>query len=474
VALGGFAYVLHVDGWRSAAFRGLAFGFGANLVVLRFVPGVIARFTPLPYAVCLLALVLLSLAQGLAWAIGGVVRDVAARAGVPPPFAFALGVYAAMFVPSIFPWTPVAGFAFWPVMAQLADHIGERGVCALLALSAAALAEAARSWPDTRRTAVRGVRAVALPLFMSLYGVSRMHSIDALRAQAPTARIGLVDALVPATTRWEEAAAPGILANLTRQTQLAESQGADVTVWPESAYPYVLVRGDKAGPRGADRPIQRGVHGPLLIGAVTRDVLGEHYNAAIAVEGSGRLASEYDKLHLLWFGEEVPLATEVPWLRRTFARGMGLLPGDGPMLLDLGRVHAAALICFEDVLSAAAREAASVSPNLLVNLTNDAWFEGSEEPALHLRAAAIRAIETRRDFVRAVNVGPTSFVDASGRIRADYEAGFPSALVVSVALLEGPPTFFVRFGDWPFALALAATATVLIADKRRRAPNPRG
>jgi apolipoprotein N-acyltransferase len=456
VALGGLAWVLQVESWRVAAWRGLAFGFAGNLVVLRFVPGVIARFTPLPYVACALALILLSLAQGLAWAVAGALRAALGRAGVRAPIAFACAVYAAMFVPSVFPWTPVAGFAEWPALSQLGDVIGERGVCGLLALSAGMLAPVRG---EARRAMARRLAlAVALPLAMAAHGAWRMRSVEALRDGAATARIGLVDALVPARTRWEASAAPAILAGLSEQTRIAESRGAEVTIWPESAYPYVLIRGGKAGPRGAERPLQHGVHGPLLIGAVTTDTQGEHYNAAIAVQDGGLLSSEYDKLHLLWFGEEVPLATELPWLRRTFARGMGLLPGEHQVALDLGRVRAAALICFEDVLSAASREAGAVSPNLLVNLTNDAWFVGSQEPALHLRAAAIRAIETRRDFVRAVNVGPTSFVDAAGRIRADYEAGIPAALVVTAALLEGPPTFFVRYGDWPTALALALLA----------------
>jgi apolipoprotein N-acyltransferase len=455
VALGGFAYTLDGASARGAAARGAAFGFAANVVVLRFVPGVIARFTPLPYVAGIVALALLALAQSLGWAAAGAVRALLARRRVPAPLAFACGVYAMAFVPAVFPWTPAAGFALWPALAQLADVVGEPGICALLALSAGLLA-ATRTRPFTHVA-----MGLALPLVLALHGRARMKAIDAERAAAPTAKIGLVDALVPATTRCDPAMAPSILANLSRQTELSESRGADLTVWPESAYPYVLLRGDAVGPRDARRPLQHHVRGPLAMGAVTEDPQGEKYNAVLAVQTSGTLAAEYDKLHLLWFGEEVPLAAEIPWIRRTFARGMGLLPGDRQVLLDFGRVKAAALICFEDVLPAAAREAGAVGPNLLVNVSNDAWFAGSIEPELHLRAATMRAIETRRDFVRAVNVGPTSFVDAAGRTRADHESTFPSALVVTAALLGGPPTFYVRFGDGPTAAGLAALALAL-------------
>jgi apolipoprotein N-acyltransferase len=77
----------------------------------------------------------------------------------------------------------------------------------------------------------------------------------------------------------------------------------------------------------------------------------------------------------------------------------------------------------------------------------------------------MRAIETRRDFVRAVNVGPTSFIDATGRIREAYEAGIPAALVVKVALLDGAPTIYARFGDWPWIVLLLAMAGIFAATK---------
>ena len=470
--LAALAYVLDeglgLRGWLEGGGRGLAFGFGANVVFLRFIPEVVARFTPVPLAGGALLLVLLALTQGGAWAAAGVVRSALVRARVPRPLAFAFGVYGATFVPSIFPWTPAGGLTPWPAMVQLAEAVGERGVTALVAASAGLFAYGVRAWMGRRergRAVVCLAIATLLPLATAAHGFWRMQSIDAQRNLAPSASVALVDALVPASTRWEAAAAPSILASLSKLTIDAEQRGADLTVWPESAYPYELPRGSKVGPPGNERLLQHGVRGPLLVGVVTRDSKGDRYNSAVAVRPDGVLTSEYDKLHLLWFGEEVPFAAELPWLRRTFARGLGLLPGARPALLDLGRVKAGVLICFEDILPEAGREAASVRPNLLVNLSNDAWFVGSAEPEMHLRAAAMRAIEARRDFVRAVNVGPTSFIDAAGRVRASYESAIPSSLVVKVALIDDGPTIYTRFGDWPWLIAFSAIATILATTK---------
>lgn len=463
-------------GWLDGGARGVAFGFGANVVFLRFIPGVIARFTPLPLAAGLLALALLAVAQGLPWGAAAVVRGALVRARVPRPVSFALAVYAATFVPSVFPWTPAGGITPWPAMAQLAEYVGERGVSALVALAAGLFAAAVQSWRD-RHPRARSLEclalAAAIPLAMAVQGGTRIRAIEAIRRGAPRAAMGLVDAVVPATTRWEAAAAPGILARLTRLTIGAEERGAEMTVWPESAYPYVLPRGSKASPPGSQGPLQDGVRGPLFVGAVTRDSKGDQYNAALAVRPDGVLASEYDKVHLLWFGEEVPFATEIPWIRRTFARGLGMLPGGGPVLSGLGRVKAGALICFEDILPDAGREAASLSPNLLVNLTNDAWFAGSHEPELHLRLAAMRAIETRRDLVRAVNLGPTGLIEATGRVGQVHDVAVPGSIVVNAALLDGAPTVYARFGDWPWILAAALVTLIFARTKAASAGPPR-
>ena len=167
----------------------------------------------------------------------------------------------------------------------------------------------------------------------------------------------------------------------------------------------------------------------------------------------------------------MPLADWFPWLRKVFSKGTGLVAGEESVVFITGPIRAAVLNCYEDTLAAAGREAMERSPNLLVNITNDAWFAGSAEGELHLRLAVLRAIETRRDLVRAVNQGPTSFVDAAGRVRARYDLPMPGTLQATPALLSGPPTLYVRFGDAP--LVLLALASVLWATKRRRRHLPK-
>jgi apolipoprotein N-acyltransferase len=126
------------------------------------------------------------------------------------------------------------------------------------------------------------------------------------------------------------------------------------------------------------------------------------------------------------------------------------------------------LSCYEDTLPEAGREAMDAAPDLLVNLTNDAWFSGSPESELHLRLAALRAVELRRDLVRAVNFGPTSWIDATGRVRARSPADFSAVLATEPALLDGPATLYARFGDAPWALAALLLGSVAVWRARRR------
>ena len=469
VALGGIA----PERLRRGFFLGWCFGLGANIVALRFVPAVILRFTPLPAFAAYLALILLAAAQALPWAAGGLVTHLLVRrvTALPIWLAFAIGIYVATFVPAIFPWTPAGGLTPWPAFVQIADLVGERGVSFLVALAAGLAAYAAgRARAESAKAGLAPLALSASVLVVMLvYGRVRMAAVDRDRAAAPHARVTLVQPGFEASDRWAADRAEMMIERLTVLTKSAELRGTDLTVWPESAYPFTIAHAARHSPGGIRAVLQSGVHGPVLTGAYLAGAKGLGYNSAILATNDGKLSAPYDKRHLLWFGETVPLADTFPWLRETFAKGTGLLPGHESVVFVVGPIRAAVLNCYEDTLPEAGREAMADAPNLLVNITNDAWFAGSAEGELHLRLAVLRAIETRRDLVRAVNKGPTSFVEATGRVRSRYDLEMPGTLPTSPALLTTPPTLFVRFGDLPLGLLVLAAIGAPIARARGRA-----
>jgi apolipoprotein N-acyltransferase len=447
--------------------RGLAFGIGANVVALRFVPDVIQRFTPLPWALGCLALLLLACEQGVRWAVAAVVRTHLARRGVPGWLAFGAGVFVGTFVPAVFPWTPAGGVTPIPQMVQLAELAGERGVTLLMALSSGLLASSVRDWASSRRETAGDRKraaarrslfaawaAVGVPMLTFAFGQLRIAHVEEERSRALTTKIALIDPATPALERWDPAMAVGILQRLTSLTRKAEKDGADLTIWPEAAYPVQVAHGSRYCPIGARAILPMGVRGPVLTGLIMTGDDGDLWNSAAVCRTDGTLSRPYDKIRLLWFGETIPLLDRIPWIRRTFARGTGLVGGENNVVQVAGSVRASVLNCFEDTLPAAGREAMSDRPNLLVNVTNDAWFAGSGESELHLRLAALRAVESRRDLVRAVNFGPTSWVDAAGVVRGRYDAPLPGILLASPALLEAGPTLYDRLGDAPTSLLL--------------------
>lgn len=446
---------------RAALWRGFWFGVGSNVVIFRFVPAVITRFTPLPWAVAGLALFLLAAAQGLRWIATCVFCTLLVKRGAPRWAAFPLGLYAGTFVPMVFPWNPAGGATPWPAMVQLADIVGERGVSAIMALAAALAAETWLGRADKKRAARFGAVALAVPLVTALAGWLRIREVDRLRDAAPKVSVALVQPSVGATLRWDPSAAASIASKLQTLTESAEKKGADVTVWHEGAYPYVMPHSARRGPSGRGSIVGGRVHGPVLAGILLRSE-SESTNSAILVQRDDTYGEPYDKMHLLWFGETVPLADVFPILRRVFARGTGLVPGDHQVLQSTGKIHAAVLNCFEDILPGAGREAMSVGPNLLVDITNDAWFSPSEESELHMRMSVMRSVEERRDMVRAVNLGVTTWIDAVGRVRARYDLPVAGTLMTEPALIDAPLTFFGRYGEWPTALlALLLTAIAL-------------
>lgn len=451
------------------ALLGLLFGTAANLVAMSFVPRTITTFTELPTGLAWLALLLLALGQALPWVVtGGLAVGLARALPFPLAFAGALGVGA--YVPAIFPWTIAAPLARVPVLLQAADAIGERGVAMVLAFAAACAVS-----PRRRRGLVLASATLAALL---VHGLVARARFDRLRAAAPAPVVALVQHAVPPKERWKPENAPAIADRLRALTRRAEADGAVLAVWPEAAWPVVMPHHPQRDD-DARWPIRRGFSIPVIVGLLTAaptpaGATGHwHHNAALVVQRDGTIPQPTAKTALLAFGESVPLGDLFPALRRAFARAGGLVPGAGVVLLPVQGdppIRAGVLNCYEDTLPAVGRATALAGPNLLVNVTNDAWFGDSAEPELHLLEAIPRAIEARRDLVRAVNTGVTAHVDATGRVVARAEREVATVLVVRPALLEGPPTLYARFGDataWS-AWSVSVVATFLFARTARR------
>jgi apolipoprotein N-acyltransferase len=209
----------------------------------------------------------------------------------------------------------------------------------------------------------------------------------------------------------------------------------------------------------------RYLNAPLILGveAVAFDDAGQplRYNAALQVSREGELVGRYDKIHLVMFGEYIPLGKTFPWLYRFSPMGGGLEAGDAPQSFTTDGARLAPNICYETVIphviagQVRALRARGEEPDALVNLTNDAWFWGSSELDMHLVCGVFRAVECRKPFLIAANTGFSARIDADGRILARGPRRAADVLLAEVGH-DHRGSWYLRHGDLPAGLCLAA------------------
>ncbi len=447
---------------RSAAVRAGVSATAGGLVGLRFVVPTVDRFSDLGVAGGVLALVLLALMQSLGWAAGAALaQHLRARVGVPFALAFGVVCLVACSAPGVFTWTPAGLLAARPELLQFAEFVGERGVSVLLAV----LAAVAVSGRTRRSRAMLALVSIVLLVGLDRAGSWRMDVVTD-RPVDGRVTVALLDPGAPAerSVRPEEQVTR--VERLRRLSTTADAAGAAFVVWPESAYPVALPRDARTLTGGSLAPIDSGTATPRVFGLRTierrQDGGVRQFNSATLITPDGRLARPVDKRRLLWFGETPPFFDVFPPLADVFDGARRITPGERPLALTVpgstrtDRVRLGVLICYEDVDPAPARAVArDLRPQLLVNLTNDAWFAGTTVPKLQARLAAVRAVETRTALVRAVNAGGGGWVDAAGRAQPIREVQGQAVVLAHPALrrADAGPTFYARVGDGPSWLA---------------------
>ncbi len=477
-------------------------GLFANGGGFYWIVGLLMRFGHLPFLAALPIFLLLIAYQALTFGLfASILCRLRRHVDVPiawlAPLVF---VACELCVPYVFPWYLAITQAWVPPVIQIADITGPLGVSFMLVLANGALFQilstylAGRGRREGRRLLPRSLHPplVAI-LFIVLclgYGAFRIHQTDRARAHAPKIKIGVVQANIGIHEKFVPGLREEQHAVHLRLSQELSQQGADLIVWPESSYPYPLSRSfDRDFPIEDARKLQRGFFTPLLFGALTvdhRDGSYYPYNSALFLDKNGRLSGSFDKNFLLIFGEYLPFARQLQFLRElipeisNFERGTETRTF--PFEHNGQKYFLGPMICYEDIIPAFGRRlfADNMPPNLLINLTNDAWFGATSEPYEHLALSVFRAVEHRVDLVRAVNTGVSAFIDASGRVYKKSPAVDPQlvpppgALPISLlaeATLLPPGGLYQRLGE-TFGGACLCMVLLLGLLARRRAGLP--
>jgi apolipoprotein N-acyltransferase len=257
-----------------------------------------------------------------------------------------------------------------------------------------------------------------------------------------------------------------------------EARGAlktDLLIWPESAVPEL----DADTARTISQLAQSNRVWIIFNGedVTFQPDATNYFNSAFLVSSNGQLADVYHKRKLVMFGEYIPLAQWLPFVKWFTPITGSFTPGNQPVAFRLGdlRVNAAPLICFEDTFPQLARASARDDVDFLVNLTNDGWFGDSAAQWQHMANAVFRAVENNLPLIRCSNNGITCWIDAAGRVReifrdkagSVYDAG---AITVDVSMLlageQRAPTFYNHHGDWFGWACVMVAALVLVRSKK--------
>jgi apolipoprotein N-acyltransferase len=286
--------------------------------------------------------------------------------------------------------------------------------------------------------------------------------VDAAAQAAPSSVVGVVQAnmgLMEKRSHYDE----GLRRHLRLSSEL-RAKGADFLVWSETsamrpAFDEVYQEELAVVAARIQRP---SIFGAVIVKRVPDERGYVLYNSGVASDVSGHIDSRYDKQYLLAFGEYLPFGDTFPILYRWSPNSGRFTPGRSldPLIVDInGTKHAVSLlICYEDILPRFTNDAVRhANPDLLVNMTNDAWFGDTEEPWEHLALSELRAVEHRRYLVRGTNSGVSAVVDPVGRVIARSGTFREDSLLATIHWLRGR-TVYEIVGDWPWLLCALAAA----------------
>jgi len=449
-------------------------GFIANLGGFYWMGGLFHRFGHMPWPLAGLLLLAFAAYQGLIFlvfltALRVIRRRMSLPAGLVAPISL---VAAELLVPVLFPFYLGFTQSWRPHVIQIADLGGPLAVTALLGMVNGAIYDLIA---ERQRRLVSFSIAAAVLIGALTYGHLRIRQIEARRAVAPKLRVGIVQSNIGFFSKGSDPARQ--LAGLQGRSAELQASGAELIVWPETAYPYPISRHQSADySEGDERRIHRGFDAPLLFGAVTidrRERPSLPRNTAILLDADGSFKGRFDKIHLLPFGEYIPGYQKFPPIRAMLPETvMQFKRGEGVVTLPLREWRLGPMICYEDIIPQFGRRLAKLQPHLMVNLTNDAWFGDTTEPWEHLGLSVFRAVELRTDLVRAVNTGVSAYIDATGRVYGRSYVIDPSRtpraadkMMATVALMESERTVYVRVGDAFGWLCAATTAGLLVLSR---------
>jgi apolipoprotein N-acyltransferase len=366
-----------------------------------------------------------------------------------------------------FPWV-LLGYsqASTIPIAQLASVFGVYGVSALVAGVSAAVVGCAAARVRSTRLLIAGMTTMLL-LGVAMWGGRRAARAEWTHQGQPIT-VGLVQGNATEEQRRDANQSLRIVQEQVRLTRQAIGAGAELVLWSESSMsPYRLDEDTEAS--RLVRRVAREARVPVLVGSdqVERGRPDSWYNSAFLVRADGSDGGVYRKMHLVPFGEYVPLRRLLFFVGPLVeAIGTGFSAGTDPTVLAVGGHRISVAICYEVIYPGLVRDFVLRGSELLTTITNDSWFGRTSAPYQHFAQASMRAIEEGRYLVRAANTGISGIVDPYGRVLAETKI-FEQQVVVGQVRFLRTTTPYARWGDIFAYASVVITAGLIVLARRR-------
>jgi apolipoprotein N-acyltransferase len=290
------------------------------------------------------------------------------------------------------------------------------------------------------------------------YGLNALNTPEIGASQ----RVLLVQGNIRQDVKWDPAYQESTVATYERLSRKGCQEDGTLVVWPESALPFYLQ--DQPVYAARVKSLAAELKSCLITGSPVLQRKGDgirNLNSAFLISPTGSVIGRSDKMHLVPFGEYVPLSSIFPFVHKLVAGFGDYAPGSSAVPLETPNGKVGVLICFEGIFPELARHYVQAGAGLLVNITNDAWFGHSSAPFQHLSMTVFRAVENRVPLVRAANTGISSVIDSKGHIRAMTPL-FEETTLGAEVIRGSSGSFYSRHGDI-FAFGCVAASLLLVA-----------
>lgn len=450
---------------RTAFRLGLTCGLCAYAGILYWINIVITEYGHLPWVVSIalyLALVAwLALFYGFTTLVARAGELVGIKTAFSLPVAWVAGDLLRSFLMTGAPWAMLGHSQFRTLpLIQIADICGVFGITFLIVLANVVLYRALRAVSGAGVPYPVKSALVLLILFIAtlFYGFSRLNGGTV--ATATPLRVAVIQGNIPQDVKWSPAFRDKTIAIYERLTRDAAKGGVDLVVWPESAIPFFFQ--DEPEQANRIKNMARELSTSMIVSSPAHELRNGTrvlLNSAFMISPSGESMGRSDKIHLVPFGEYVPLGRFFPFISKLVVGIGDFSPGERALPLTAGKIQVGTLICAEAVFPEIGRAYVNNGARVLANITNDAWFGRSSAPYQHLSITAFRAVETRTPIVRAANTGVSAIIDQNGHINT-MTSLFTEGYRTGEVRPGSGDSIYLRIGDAAAWLCVLLTAGV--------------